>query len=227
MNYENIQNKIQYWIKYDGRGDEYRKKNDRDCQLTNGNLFADTLFSLWLPLRYTLDYCNSTGWNDIKLEAGKSKIKDNNDYLLEICNNIREFLPSNNVTKKLEKLFEIGDTRANVIILPYRKWNNRRGGAPYFDYMPHFLFDLLNTEDECFLEVVRDWIDRQHLKMFFEVMGKSIKDIDFEDILKENIKDLVGTDKPTSHIVDKNNIELMLSNYISIIENRAEYYKVE
>lgn len=108
MNYDNIQNKIQYWIKYDGNGDEYRKKNDRDCQLTNGNLFADTLFSLWLPLRYTLDYCNSARWNEIKLEAENSNIKDNNGYLQEIFDNTRDFLPKNNVTVKLEKLFELG-----------------------------------------------------------------------------------------------------------------------
>lgn len=223
MNYDSIQNKIQYWIKYDGNGDEYRKKNDRDCQLTNGNLFADTLFSLWLPLRYTLDYCNSARWNEIKLEAGKSNIKDNNGYLQEIFDNTRDFLPKNNVTVKLEKLFELGDTRANVIVLPYRKWNNRRGGMPYFDYMPHFLFDLLNTEDEKFLTAVRDWIDRQHLKMFFEIRGKFTKDILFEDMLKENIKDLSGTGKVTSHRPDIINLELLLTNYIDIIKERAKF----
>lgn len=94
---------------------------------------------------------------------------------------------------------------------------------PYFDYMPHFLFDLLNTEDEKFLTAVRDWIDRQHLKMFFEIRGKFTKDILFEDMSKENIKDLSGTGKVTSHRQDIINLELLLTNYIDIIKERAKF----
>ena len=56
---ETIKTHIQYWIDYKGDGDEYRRTHDLDCILTDGNLFADTLFSLWLPLRYVLNYCGT------------------------------------------------------------------------------------------------------------------------------------------------------------------------
>ena len=56
MKYESIIKKINYWKSYDGTGDEYRKTHDLDCIQTKGNLAADTIFSLWLPLRYTLNY---------------------------------------------------------------------------------------------------------------------------------------------------------------------------
>ena len=62
MDYEPIINQLSYWINYKGSGDEYRKNNDRDCILTEGNLYADTIFSLWLPLRYTLNYFDCDKW---------------------------------------------------------------------------------------------------------------------------------------------------------------------
>lgn len=64
--YKPITQKIQSWIDYNRNKpkgnyaahkqehDEYRKNNDLDCILTDGNLYADTIFSLWLPLRFVL-----------------------------------------------------------------------------------------------------------------------------------------------------------------------------
>ena len=40
--------------------DKFRSEHDLDCVLRNGNLHADTIFSLWLPLRFALvrlHYC--------------------------------------------------------------------------------------------------------------------------------------------------------------------------
>ena len=53
MDYTPIIEKIRYWRDDDGVGDEFRRTHDLDCILTGGNLFADLIFSPWLPLRYT------------------------------------------------------------------------------------------------------------------------------------------------------------------------------
>ena len=65
--YEPIRKKIVEWNQYDTNKptgnywksqeehDEYRRWNDRDCVLTGGNLYADTMFSLWTPLRATIE----------------------------------------------------------------------------------------------------------------------------------------------------------------------------
>lgn len=61
-----IRVKVENWIKYNKNWpkgkyednpkpfDDYRSKNDMDCNLTNGNLFADTIISLSLPMRFVL-----------------------------------------------------------------------------------------------------------------------------------------------------------------------------
>ena len=148
-----IEQHIQYWINYKGTGDEYRKTHDLDCILTNGNLNADTLISLWLPLRRILSFENTKKWNDyVQVEKNilrpkKINLKKCDEFMCDLRDNVEEFIPDQDLRNRTEELFELGRTRANVIILPYRKWNNMRAFHPYWDYMPHFLYDLLNTED--------------------------------------------------------------------------------
>ena len=69
--YEPIKMKIKEWLNYELNEpkvpyygneelfDEFRSGNDRDCVLTNGNLYADTMFSLWTPLKNTILRINS------------------------------------------------------------------------------------------------------------------------------------------------------------------------
>lgn len=207
---ENIKAQIQYWINYDYNksGDEYRKTHDLDCILTDGNLYADTLFSLWLPLRYVLNYCGTAEWETYRKTK---RLKKNKDFLDRLMKNLQTFIPDEKMLGKLETLFELGRTRANVIILPYRWWNGVRGGIPYFDYFPHFLYDILNTEDVKFLEATQEWIERENLQMFFK-----------GEIKKDNILDLCGTGNPCSH--DPRNkqfdVNKLIDNYIDILEQR-------
>lgn len=210
---ETIKMHIQYWIDYKGDGDEYRRTHDLDCILTDGNLFADTLFSLWLPLRYVLNYCGTAQWEKYR------RIKDlkNNDaFLNDLKNNLQTFIPDMGLLSKLEKLCKLGRTRANVIILPYRRWNNMRGGNPYWDYFPHFLYDLLNTEDEMFMSTMQAWIERENLQMFFD-----------GEIVKDKIIDLCGLGKPWLHYPgDKQfDVHKLIDNYISILEQRSINYQ--
>lgn len=214
VDYSIIKLQIEYWINYAGTGDAYRKKNDLDCILTNGNLFADTLFSLWLPLRYTLNYCGCERWK-MWLEKTPSnfKFKDSDKFMKDLLENIELYLPECEETLLLVELFKRGRSRENVIILPYRRWNNIRGGAPYYDYVQHFLFDMLNTEDEKFLVAMETWIKREHLEMLFLN----------ENIMKENLIDLWGSGKITSHSPQKLKVKNLLKNYIAILKKRKYY----
>ena len=212
-----IQKHIQYWLNYNGKGDAYRKTHDLDCILTNGNLNADTLISLWLPLRYVLDTENSAKWNSYLehektfLRPNNLNLKNYNIFMEDLRDNITDFIPTDKLREKTEKLFELGRTRANVIILPYRKWNNIRGRAPYWEYMPHFLYDMLNTEDRYFLNAVQCWIKDQQLTMFFN---------DAENIVKDNIKDLAGSGSIFKHNSANIDVEKLLDSYINILSQR-------
>lgn len=188
MNYEPILSQLDYWNNDTGSGDEYRKTHDRDCILTGGDLRADTIISLWLPLRYTLNHFNVQKWQDWKEKTYKKF-------------DLKTYLP-----------FEIGKTQCNVMLLPYRWWNSVRGYAPYWDYLPHFLHDLLNTEDVLFQNAVTSWIETQHLTMFFEdgIIGK------------EHIIDLADTGHVCSHLPRNINCPVLLRNYIEILKKRDE-----
>ena len=69
--YDPIYKKIESWIAYEKakpkssynsnrkEHDEFRKNNDLDCILRGGNLNADTIFSLWIPLRFSIVNLNT------------------------------------------------------------------------------------------------------------------------------------------------------------------------
>lgn len=215
VNYFPILQKIKYWRDYTGTGDFYRQKHDLDCILTGGNLFADTLFSLWLPLRYTLNYYGSELWDNWKefeaekLRPQKLGLKDCPDFLNSLIKNIDVFLPPMELTALLSELFELGQHRCNVLILPHRSWNSRRGYPPYWEYLPHFLFDLMNTESSAFLKAVFTWLQSEHLEMFFN-----------GSLDKSNLKDLAGTGAVWRHKPNEINLEHLLHSYIDILKER-------
>lgn len=124
--YKPITQKIQSWIDYNRNKpkgnyaahkqehDEYRKNNDLDCILTDGNLYADTIFSLWLPLRFVLvrinDYKVLNQYGDINNKDKKG------EFLRAIAGNIPQLLPlENSIVMKLIRLFDLGQKRCNVM----------------------------------------------------------------------------------------------------------------
>lgn len=216
MEYSHIINQIKYWKSYKGTGDKYRIEHDRDCILTGGNLFADTIISLWLPLRYTLNHYNCENWMIWKEKSSRNKInlKKTEEFMDDLINNIEIYLPKGLETELLSELFEKGVKRQNVMILPYRQWNVLRGKAPYWDYFPHFLYDLLDTENRNFIESVQSWIRDEHIEMFFH-----------KSITKEELKDLWGSGNVLSHSPRSMNISLLLQNYINILKERENYFK--
>ncbi|MCM1091822.1 MAG: hypothetical protein NC413_13340 [Muribaculum sp.] len=213
--YMPILQKIRYWRDYTGTGDIYRMEHDLDCILTDGNLFADTIFSLWLPLRYTLNYYSCElwdNWKDFEAETLRPKglgLKDCPDFLNALIENIDVFLPPTGLTILLTELFKLGQQRCNVMILPYRSWNSRRGCSPYWDYIPHFLYDLMNTDSPLFLQALHTWLRREHLEMLFN-----------GSLEKNNLKDLAGTGAVWRHAPTEINVERLLHNYIEILKER-------
>ncbi|MHB8063117.1 MAG: hypothetical protein ACYDG2_10870 [Ruminiclostridium sp.] len=221
-----IEKKIGQWINYECNkptipyeGNEeihdiYRKENDLDCQLTDGNLKADTIFSLWLPLRFTLRKINGYSLNiPDKVKERKKHL----DFLVELGSNSSSYLPvDNSLVEKLSRLFELGMKRENVMILPDRIINCKRGSKPYYDYMPHFLNDCFQGGNfsKYFSndEELQKWIETQHLQMFFE--NGSVK--------KSEIKDLSGSGSVQNNKPEK--VEAMLDNYIDVLEARVEFY---
>lgn len=208
---------LKYWRDYDGKGDEYRAAHDRDALQMGGDLNADTIISLWLPLRYTMNRFDMTTWQkwkDFEYDTLRPKglgLKDYPAFLDDMMGKINQFLDmEDELTQKLLTLFSLGQERTNVMLLPKRSWNSRRGCRPYWDYLPHFLFDLFTySVDE---DALRRWLQAESLEPFFAK----------ETFTQENILDLAGTGSPCRHNPREIDLERLLDNYIAILRRRAE-----
>ena len=222
--YEPIRRKIEEWIEYDAHRpripyqgneeahDEYRRWHDRDCVLTGGNLYADTMFSLWRPLANTIIRLNDKS----VIRVGKYK------FIRELIedDNMEKLLPVEQpIVKKLSRLFELGMGRENVFLLPDRELNLARGRKPYEDYVPVFLLESFgngvfahywNSPEEH-----RQWIEQEHFQVFFD-----------GNISPENIKDLSGAGNVRDSLAPEGiqAMEHMLDNYICILQERRKCF---
>lgn len=218
--YEHIQEKVLDWIWYEEHKpqtkyeedkishDIFRQEHDLDCVLSNGNLSADTIFSLWLPLRFTLVSIN--GYKKLN-EFGDL---NNRYFFLKVLlkrNVMETLLPKGNESVKLlSRLFQLGQTKANVMILPNR-YLQVRGMAPYYDYMPYFLL-------ECFVGGNFHEVFGTDEKLIAWIIQEKLEDFFCGEICKQNIRDLAGTNNIKCGI--PKNIDLLLNNYIDILESR-------
>lgn len=230
--YEPIRKKIEEWIRYDDHKpageyndnkeehDEYRRWHDRDCVLAGGDLRADTMFSLWLPLRNTI-----VRINDAEIIQAVGDIYSKYDFLRDLMkgDNLEKLLPEDMpITAKLSALFELGMGRENVFMLPDRQLNPLRGGKPYWDYIPAFLLaSFPGGEFAHYWSSPKErleWIEREHFQVFFD-----------GDIVPENIKDLSGAGDVRVSLAPEGiqPMEQMLDNYISILQERRKYFTEE
>lgn len=230
-----IKKKIDAWIYYEQNRpksdcwkneeehDNFRKANDLDCILTGGNLHADTIISLTFYLRQVLYHIwnGKKVWNNSEYIPSKEKSPDEYwKFMKTLSDDLKYYLPEGNcLVKKLSKLFEYGQEKANVMILPER-WLQQKGKKPYFDYMPHFLYECFqrgkfSSAFEKNDEILKEWIRKQHLDMFFKVRN---------DLSKENIIDLNNTGNIKSNYIPDMNIEKAIDNCIEIIKARKEYF---
>lgn len=178
-----IEQKIRFWMDYEKnlpqipyRGneiffDEYRSRNDLDCQFLGGNLGADTIFSLWQPLKETLLLLNEEDYlTDTIGEPRKRRF-----FLQKLLNSgLDPYLPPENpLVAELKTLFLRGQQRENVMLLSNRGLNEMRALPPYDDYMPYFLVEcfkggkfahIFNHDDG----LLRFWLMREELQVFFD-----------------------------------------------------------
>lgn len=222
--YRPIIEKIASWIKYEENKpktdykadaeshDKYRASHDLDCILRDGNLHADTIFSLWIPLRYAL--VRVSGYDKIKEVTGLDLSQSVPFWKALIQNgNLQRLLPiKNETTRLISELFYLGQQVENTMILPER-WLQSRGGKPYYDYMPYFLYECFSggnfhkafgSDDR-----VCEWAEHEKLECFFDGI-----------ICKDNIIDLAGTGDIKNGVPD--DLNYMLRSYISVLQKRAE-----
>lgn len=228
--YGPIRAKVEEWIWYDDHQpkgdyfanieehDAFRSKYDRDCMLTGGELKADTLFSLWTPLKQTI-----LRLNDKETIRSVGNISSKYAFLREFIkgDNIEKLLPMNeSAVQHLSILFGLGMGRGNVFILPERRLNSARARKPYCDYVPVFLLEAFpGGAFADYWESLEDyvqWIRREHLEMFFD--GK---------ISPEHIRDLSGSgDVRNSFAPDGiQAMDRMLNNYIHVLMKREKIYR--
>lgn len=197
--------------------DEHRRTHDLDCILTNGNLYADTIISLWMPLKtviYDLASRHKEIYEVLEIKPNTTIYK-RIDVLKKIKDNIDIILPrAEPVTELIKKLFAIGQERCNVMLLPDRAMNSLRGRNPYRDYMPYFLRECFEGGDFASFfsgdEAYKNWVGEQKLQVFFK-----------EGVIKpDRIKDLAGSgDLRDSR---PGNVSLFIRNYISVLESRSK-----
>lgn len=230
--YEPLITKAEEWIFYDDNKpegdywdhivehDEYRRWHDRDCVLTGGNLNADTLFSLWTPLKQTILRLNST--NEIELVGN---INSKYSFLRELIkgDNLAKLLPADKIiVSKLADLFQLGMGRENVFLLPNRELNVARAQRPYRDYVPYFLLETFKggafaeywTSPEEHLQ----WIKDEYFEVFFE-----------GEVLPANLKDLSCSGDIHISFAPKSieAMERMIDNYIYILQERRKCFSRE
>ena len=224
--YGPIYKKIISWIAYEENApiteynyekekhDKYRSENDLDCILRNSNLNADSIFSLWLPLRFVLVTIN--GYRRLK-RITRVKLNKSNEFLerLLVDRNLEKLLPlENETTHLLSELFVYGQQVENRMLFPEGcRLLQKRGKKPYYDYMPRFLYECFIGGDFCSAfkndEELIDWIKKEDLISFFD--GK---------ISKDNIIDLAGTGNVKKVIPE--DLNGMLKKYISILQKREK-----
>jgi hypothetical protein len=194
--------------KYYDATDEWRKKYDLDVRHLKGDLFADTIFSIWMPLKMCLQISATYPYS----EHGKNEKPDKSyPYIPNIIKNIDTYLPYNE-WEELYKFVSIALTEANVMKLPDRKMQIR--GEKFYDQMPRTLYECFKGGifNEYFKDIqVEEWVINQNLNMFFE-----------NNISRENIKPLISRMKASEFEWLKNREEIkeMLTNYFMILEMR-------
>lgn len=227
--YEPIRRKVEEWLWYDENQpkgnyfanveehDRFRSLHDRDCMLTGGNLRADTLFSLWTPLRHTIMRLNNKETIRSVGDISKKYV-----FLREFIkgHNIETLLPeSESIVWKLSELFELGMGRENVFLLPARQLNCARARKPYDDYVPVMLAEAFPggafSEYWDSPEAYRRWIDEEHMEMFFD-----------GGIFPEHVRDLSGSGDVHISLAPEGvaSMERMLDNYIAVLKTRKQYF---
>ncbi|WGG44201.1 hypothetical protein [Rossellomorea sp. DA94] len=196
--------------KYLKANDEWRKKYDLDVMHLNGDLCADTIFSIWMPLKMCLQNSDAYPYSE---HGEYQKPYKSNPYISNIIKNIDTYLPYDK-WEELYRFVRIALTKSNVMKLPERIMQER--GRLYYDQMPKTLYECFKEGrfSQCFKDIqVEEWVKKQNLTMLFEGV-----------ISRGNIKPLISRMKASEYewIKNREEIKEMLINYCMILEMRSE-----
>jgi len=220
-----LRNFCLYWIKAsEGTGDEWRQSNDLDCLYFDGDLRADTLISMWTPIKWVVDFLNQ--------DTGKKfykRIKDASDPLsdLKLLADDRDtYMPAKHeFTLLLDRLLELAELRCNFILLPDRRMNCdryciRRGEEKLwlYDSVPATLCHIFNpdTLGKYFTDIKpEEWVISEHLDVAF-----------IDEIVDVNhiIPMICNTNPEKPHwLTNEENIRQALNYMIELLERRLKY----
>ena len=224
-----VRNFCLYWIKAsEGSDSEWRKKNDLDCLYYNGDLRADTLISMWTPIKQVADLLNK--------DTGKVFFKRRTDCddplhdLRLLADDTDAYLPpKNKLVIKLKKILKLAELECNYFLLPDSRMNcerykiNINGKDVWlFDGVPATLAHLFDKESlgKYFLDEkgnvdrnkLAEWIEREKLTFGFED-GK---------IDKDHVKPLITGLDPykAKWLTDEDEIDEALTYMINLLTER-------
>lgn len=241
-NENHIINFLNYWMKgqdvfvsYDSNNlqlyHEWRRANDLDCIAKGGDLRADTLVSMWTPIKWVLNCLNP----DIKVYK-TAKGSDPNCYLRKLRDEYEVYFTSEDDEKKslvakLDRLCQLAELECNFILLPGDGRDNGSGMNPeryclkrddkttyLYDQVPCTLYHVFenDTLGKYFQneDDVVSWIKREHLDVGFN-----------GDISQENIIPMFENDRNTLALgkIPSNDFEVdeMLDYCIDLLLKRA------
>lgn len=221
-------NYINYWIKYDSTKEEIDKNW---LKTTN----ADTMFSLFIPLRTVVRHIHKKDKVITKSKLKKSfkKANDKISYL-------EKLLPKDNeLVKKLQEFACLCSQIQNVISIPTTYINgkniNQYRGCCYYDQMPVMLYSILKgkitgieNRFSSYFEnnkEVEEWIKSNRLDRLINI--NDISDFKLEDLanLQENygVKNIGLSITKKDYLFyneyDDDRLKKVLDNYINILKN--------
>lgn len=198
---------LYFWeyIKAKDSSEEFRKKHDLDCVHTDGNLYADTIFSFWFPFKMYLQAHYPEYYSGGVKGTPRKNITDIDELLGRM-----PLIKMGKDYHLLSEFASLAQTRENVMILPDRKMQKR--GVYWLDQMPITLKACFSGSFSLYFKdrTVLNWIAEEHLDAFFD-----------GEPSEESIRKLgtVTSDRPEWCSTEDDVCE-MLKAYIDILKKR-------
>lgn len=199
---DHIKNFLLYWMK----PSRPRAKNDLDCLYLDGDLYADTIFSVWTPLKMVLE----------TLHPNRKFFKKDIVEIYKLQNQLLK--PDDSIVEIFNEFAKYAETKANTMKLPKRKMNNNRY-CSFRDQMPPTLYNCFEGgKFYTYFEEknsLNKWIKDEHLQFFFTNMDYSSKN-NIIPIISGKASDQIYC----FHTLE--DIKEMLTNYIQILKARLD-----
>lgn len=224
-------NYINYWIKYDSSKEEIDQFWFK--QIDSSFAAADTMFSLFIPLKNVVRLSTERTITKNKLKKEFAKANNKEEYL-------RSILPQNDeLVKSLQKFAILCSQKQNVIGVPNIKVEdlsiNQYRGCCYFDQMQVMLYCIikgkLTEKENRFSKYFKDkdevvlWLKENHLDRLLDVnINDNFKLDDLKNYEDEYYRikkiglSITKKDYLFDNINDKNRLKKVLDEFVKILE---------